>query len=459
MEPIPSPRRTPLLGHLPLIFGDSVIQSVVDLVQAHGPLVHLSLKHEVVVVSSAALLGEVLSHPHDKYISAPLTELREVVGDALFTAYTDEPNWGRAHEILVPAFRRQAMASYYDAMLEVAESMLGHWDTLPDGAQIDVPEQMTRLTFDTIGLCGFGYRFDSFEQEAQHPFVGAMTAALTEALHRVQIPRPLKPLRFLANRRFDDHTRTMNETVDALIRRRRAEGNPKGTDLLDRMLSEATAAGEQLDDVNIRQQILTFLIAGHETTSGALSFALHYLLRDPEVLARTVAEVDEVLGDTAHPTWEQVKGLKLVGRVLKEALRLWPTAPAFSVCLDEDAVVGGRWTIPAGRQVLVLLPALHRDPDVWEDPERFDPDRFLRERERLRPQHAYKPFGHGQRACIGAQFALLEATLVLGLVLRRYTLVPDPDYVLALHETLTIKPKGLFVALHRRTSTPAPTPT
>ena len=449
-EPIPSPPRTPLLGHIPLIMGDSVIQALLELVDQYGPVFHLSLKNEVIVVTSAKLLAEVLSHPHDKYISAPLRELRPVVGDALFTAHTHEPNWGRAHEILVPAFRRQAMATYYDAMLEVAESMLAHWDTLPEGSQIDVPEQMTRLTFDTIGLCGFGYRFDSFARDDQHPFVDAMTAALTEALQRVQVPSPLKPLRFFANRRFANDTSTMNATVDALIQQRRAEENPKATDLLDRMLSEATADGERLDDINIRHQILTFLIAGHETTSGALSFALYYLLRDPELLQRAIDEVDEVLGDTEHPTWDQVKKLKLVARILKEGLRLWPTAPAFSVHVEQDTVVGDRWTIPAGHQVLALLPGLHRDPEAWEQPERFDPDRFLRERERKRPPHAYKPFGHGQRACIGAQFAMLEATLVLGLVLRRYTLTPDPDYELTLHETLTIKPKGQFVTLHRR---------
>jgi len=426
------------------------LQKLVSLTREYGPIMALSLRYEVVVVSSAELLEEVLSHPHDKFVSAPLHELRAVVDDGLFTAYTHEPNWSRAHEILVPAFRRDAMSWYFDAMREVAEDMLASWDALPEGAAIDVPEQMTRLTFDTIGLCGFGYRFDSFARADPHPFVGSMTGALVEALRRVQIPRPLKPLRVRSNRRFRRDIETMNETVDALIRQRRAEGNPRGTDLLDRMLEASTKAGEQLDDINIRHQILTFLIAGHETTSGALSFALHYLLRAPDVLARTVAEVDEVLGDTPHPSWDQVKQLKLVTRVIKEGLRLWPTAPAFSVGFERDTVLAGRWRVPTGTQVLVLLPALHRDPDAWEAPDRFDPDRFLRERERKRPRHAYKPFGHGQRACIGSQFALLEATLVLGLVLRRYRLEPDPDYVLRVQETLTVKPEGLFVRVYRR---------
>ena len=451
LEPIPSPPRTPFLGHLPQIMGPSVIDAFLRMAEAYGPLFRLSLRNEIIAITSAELLGEILSHPHHKYISAPLRELRTVVEDALFTAYTHEPNWGRAHEILVPAFRRQAMAAYFGAMREMAETMLAHWDSLPEGTRVDVPEQMTRLTFDTIGLCGFGYRFDSFARDDPHPFVGSMIGALVEALRRVQVPRPVVPLRFRANRRFRHDVATMNETVDALIRQRRAEGRrTDGTDLLEQMLHVATAEGETLDDVNIRQQILTFLIAGHETTSGALSFALHYLLRDDEVLARTVAEVDEVLGDTEHPTMEQVKKLKLVQRVLKEALRLWPTAPAFSVALEEDTVIAGRWLVPKDVQLMVLLPALHRDPAAWPDPDRFDPDRFLRANERTRPPHAYKAFGHGQRACIGAQFAMLEATLVLGMVLQRYRLVPDPGYELKLKETLTIKPDGQFVALHRR---------
>lgn len=450
MDPIPSPPHTPFCGHLPLFTGDKLIQKVMAVAAEYGPIVSLTLVDEVIVVSTAELLADVLAKPHDKKLSGPLIELRAFLGDGLFTSASTEPNWAVAHEVLVPAFRRSAMTSYFEAMQEITGNLLDSWAERPTGSKVDIPEQMTRLTFDTIGLTGFGFRFDSFQRADQHPFVDAMRSALKEAMKRVAVPGVLKPLRLFANRAFTRDLAVMNDTVDTLIRQRRAEGTTHTTDLLGRMLSGVTDSGERLDDLNIRYQILTFLIAGHETTSGALSFAVHFLLQDPELMARVVAEVDAVFGDSERPSWEQVHQLKLVGRVLKEALRLWPTAPGFSVTLLEDTVVGGRWTIPAGVEILALLPSIHRDPAVWNAPERFDPDRFLPEREHARSRAAFKPFGDGKRACIGSQFAMLEATLVLGSVLHRFELRGDPSYALDVVETLTLKPGALLAELHPR---------
>ncbi len=185
--------------------------------------------------------------------------------------------------------------------------------------------------------------------------------------------------------------------------------------------------GERLAPENVRRQVLTFLIAGHETTSGALSFALHYLSRHPEVAARARAEVDRVWGATAVPGYDQVAKLRYVRRVLDESLRLWPTAPGFAREARHDTVLGGEHPMREGAWTLVLAPLLHRDPAVWgADAGRFDPDRFDAAAVRARPAHAFKPWGTGARACIGRQFALHEATLVLGLLLRRYDLQAGP---------------------------------
>lgn len=236
------------------------------------------------------------------------------------------------------------------------------------------------------------------------------------------------------------------------MRARRGAGGGNG-DLLDRMLDTAhPRTGERLSALNVRRQVITFLVAGHETTSGALSFALHYLSRNPRVAARARAEVDRVWGETVVPGYEQVAKLRYVRRVLDEALRLWPTAPAFAREARADTVLGGEHPMLRGGWALVLTAMLHRDPEVWgPDADRFDPDRFDAAAVRARAPHTFKPFGTGARACIGRQFALHEATLVLGLLLRRYDLRPDPAYRLRVAERLTLMPEGLRMHLERRT--------
>ncbi len=244
----------------------------------------------------------------------------------------------------------------------------------------------------------------------------------------------------------------MNELVDAVIRERVEHPHADADDLLELMLRAARAGGPgALSEVNIRYQIITFLVAGHETTSGALSFALYYLSKHPDVLAEATAEVDRVWGAAERPAFEQVAKLRYVRRVLDEAMRLWPTAPVYGRAARADTVLGGRYAMKAGEGVLVVIPAVHRDPDLWgPDALEFDPDRFTSERVKFRPAHIYKPFGTGERACIGRQFALHEAVLVLGTILRRYQLEADPSYELKVQERLTLMPQGFRLALRRR---------
>src|SRR6266540_2813740 len=190
-----------------------------------------------------------------------------------------------------------------------------------------------------------------------------------------------------AERRNLERLRYMNELVDAVIRERVEHPHADADDLLELMLRAARAGGPgALSEVNIRYQIITFLVAGHETTSGALSFALYYLSKHPEVLAEATAEVDRVWGAAERPAFEQVAKLRYVRRVLDEAMRLWPTAPVYGRAARADTVLGGRYAMKAGEGVLVVIPAVHRDPDLWgPDALEFDPDRFTSERVKSRP--------------------------------------------------------------------------
>lgn len=210
--------------------------------------------------------------------------------------------------------------------------------------------------------------------------------------------------------------------------------------------------GERLSDDNIVAQCITFLVAGHETTSGLLSFAISYLIKHPEVVARAQEEVDRVLGtDTSVlPTYQQIQGLTYITQILNESLRLWPTAAAFTRYPYEDAMVGG-YLLPKGSSITALTIMLHRDPTVWgADAEEFNPDHFKPETRASLPPNAYKPFGSGQRACIGRQFAMQEAVLVLGMLLQRFEFVDQLNYQLKIKESLTIKPEGLQIGIRLR---------
>lgn len=442
------PCRVPGLGDVLGISPRTPVQSMMRQVRGLGPVsVRKMFSSEIVTVVGADLVAELSDDSRfAKYVGFHLPPLRRIVGDALFTAETNHPKWQIAHDILMPALTREAMVGYHEIMLQVARELLSRWDAAAErGQRVNVAADMTRLTLETIGRAGFGYRFGSFDRDRPHPFVTAMTRALRYA--DLSLLPPWVPLRRVlvgSTRQNRADIALMERTVDDVIEARRDHVSPPVLDLLGQMLGvNYPTSVKRLDLINIRQQIITFMIAGHETTSGALSFALYYLTSHPQILAKAQAEVDNLWpADKPEPTYADVSKLRYVRAVLDEALRLWPTAPAYARAARADTTLGGEYQMNQGDWVLVLLPLLHRDPTVWTDPDRFDPDRFAPGQAKTRPAHAYKPFGTGQRACIGRQFALHEAVLALGLVLHRYDLIPDENYRLHIAESLTLKPRG-----------------
>lgn len=451
------PRRVPVLGD---VLGSNVrtlVQDSMRIARGLGPVFRRKVfANEIVFVAGARLGAELADESRfAKHVGLGVANLRPLAGDGLFTAYNHEPNWQLAHDILAPGFSRDAMAGYHRLMLDVAARLTERWDERERaGAAVDVPGDMTKLTLETIARTGFGYDFGSFDRERPHPFVTAMVGTLTFAQRRNAVPAALAPFVLReAARRNDTDLAYLNRTVDEVVAARRAaSGGGELNDLLDRMLEVAhPETGERLSAENIRRQVITFLVAGHETTSGALSFALYYLARHPDVLARAQEEVDRVWAGRAEPAYEDVAKLRYLRRVLDESLRLWPTAPAFAREARHDTELGGEHPMRRGAWALVLTMMLHRDPAAWgPDAESFDPDRFDPKAVRSRPAHVFKPFGTGARACIGRQFALHEAALVLGLLLRRYDLHGDPAYRLRVAERLTLMPEGLALNLGRR---------
>lgn len=464
---VPGPRPLPLIGNLWDVMTaphETSLDFSTDFHERYGGIFTLQIgSKRQLFASHQELVAEMCSNPvWSKAVHEPLEELRALGGDGLFTAYNEEPNWGRAHRLLMPAFGTMAMKDYFPQMLDIAEQLMVRWERFGPRQDLDVAGDMTRLTLDTIALCAFDVRFNSFYSEKSHPFVEAMVGALGEAGDRENRLPGVQPFLVGKNRKFKKDVDTMHRIADEIVTERLE--TPEGErpdDLLERMLTAVDPlTGDRLSEENVRYQMATFLIAGHETTSGLLSFATHLLLTHPEVLERARRNVDEVLGHRV-PTFEDMKDLGYIGQVLRETLRLYPTAPAFGLAPSEDTTLGG-YPIGAGEQVIVLLPTLHRDPAVWADPDRFDPDRFAPERMEQIPEYAWMPFGHGARACIGRPFALQEATVVLAMMLQRFDLaLADPETEMKVGETLTLKPENLTIratARRARLESPGSTP-
>ncbi len=459
---VPQPPLKPVIGHLTEVDADAPIQSLMRLAKTYGPFFHLKIfDREMYVASSQALVNELCDETRfRKSVHAPLKEIRAFAGDGLFTAHNSEPNWGKAHRILMPAFGPIGVRSMFDKMVDIADQMFVRWERFGPNATIDVPDNMTRLTLDTIALCAFDYRFNSFYQTDMHPFVAAMVGALGEAGQRARRPKVVSNLLLPKVRQFQSDVGLMRSVAQDLIaeRRRDPDGASK-KDLLNLMLNGVDpVTGEKLDDDNIAHQMITFLIAGHETTSGLLSFALYLLLKNPEKLQKARADVDRVMGSEG-PSIAHLADLRYIEYILMESLRIWPTAAAFAVHPVEATLLADKYQLGPDDTILVLEPMLHRDPAAWgDDVERFVPERFSPGSAEQIPPNAWKPFGNGARACIGRPFAMQEAQLVLAMMLQKFEFVlDDPSYQLKIHETLTIKPEGLRIrARLRRHDKPVP---
>ncbi|MCK1514855.1 cytochrome P450 [Bradyrhizobium sp. 190] len=457
LNPIPHPPKKPVVGNMLSLDPNAPVQHLVRLTKELGPIFWLDMMGApLVIVSGHDLIDELSDEKRfDKAVRGSLRRVRAVGGDGLFTADTSEPNWSKAHNILLQPFGNRAMQSYHPSMVDIAEQLVKKWERLNADEEIDVVHDMTALTLDTIGLCGFDYRFNSFYRRDYHPFV----ESLVRSLETIMMTRgiPLEGL-WLQKRRRDLalDVAFMNKMVDEIVAERRgnAEAAEGKKDMLGAMMTGVDrATGEQLDDVNIRYQINTFLIAGHETTSGLLSCTIYALLKHPEVLKKAYEEVDRVLGPdiNARPTYQQVTQLTYITQILKEALRLWPPAPAYGIAPLQDETIGGKYKLKKNTFVTVLVMALHRDPSVWgPNPDAFDPENFSREAEAKRPVNAWKPFGNGQRACIGRGFAMHEAALAIGMILQRFKLIDTHRYQMHLKETLTIKPDGFKIKVRPR---------
>jgi cytochrome P450 len=351
--------------------------------------------------------------------------------------------WLRQRRLVQPAFHPRRLQNYAAAMVNCTTRLLNGWQTaLAERGQwqIDVVKAMTDLTIEIIAKTLFDADVAGAARQLGEAVSVLNDVAMYEIMYPIRLPDWV-PRPYVRRKRWA--IQVIDTTVRGLIRERRASGQDHG-DLLSMLLLavDQEGDGQGMTDEQVRNEAVTLLLAGHDTTAAALSWVFYLLAKHPEAAARVREEMGQVIGDRL-PAGADVARLHYTERFLKETMRLYP--PAIGVFARQavtDVEIGG-YTIKKGGVVRALSYPVHHDARWFPDPERFDPDRFLPERMEEVPQYAYFPFGGGPRVCIGNNFALMEMTLIVATVLQGFELQLAPQQQEPrLSVMLSLRPKG-----------------
>ncbi len=364
---------------------------------------------------------------------------RWFLGDGLLTS--EGEYWKKQRRLAQPAFHRERIASYASVMTNYTDEMLSGWR---DGAVLDVHQEMMRLSLRIVVRALFSSEADGTEQisEAMDVLMHNNTGA------RLVFPPFLRLLPLPGMLELRRAVGELNKAVYEIIALRRREKRDFG-DLLSMLMLARYEDGSQMDDQQLRDEVMTFLLAGHETTALALSWTWYLLSQNPHVEHRLHEELDRVLEERAA-TPSDLSSLVYCERVIKEAMRLYPPAWSMSRSAIKDFELNG-FRVPAGTNVVMSPWLMHRDPRFFPDPEKFDPDRWSREEARRLPRFAYFPFGGGPRQCIGASFAMMETVLLLATIAKRFRMGRAEGHAVTPAPSFTLRPKGgVWVALRKR---------
>jgi cytochrome P450 len=362
--------------------------------------------------------------------------LSTITGRGLLTS--DGTFWLRQRRLAQPAFARPRLMALDQIIVPATRAMLERWETAAKAGQIlDIDGEMMRLTLEIVGKALFS--IDLSRDAAR--LTGAVLTALDHIIYRARymiVPPDFVPTP--RNLRFKRALRTLDEAVYALIAERRRMGQP-GEDLLGMLLqARDEETGQPMSDLHVRDEVLTMLIAGHETVASALTWTWYLLAGQPEARQRLRSEVECVLGGR-EPGVQDLAQLSYTGQVFAEALRLYPPAWVITRRAEEMDEIQG-YSIPAGALVIMSPYVVHRSPDFWENPLAFLPTRFDVEREARQHRFAYIPFGGGPRLCIGSHFATLEATLIMAMVTQRFWLELGAEKPVEMDALVTLRPHG-----------------
>ncbi len=358
-------------------------------------------------------------------------ELGRILGQGLLNSEGDF--WKKQRKLIQPSFHKQRISEFVEIMADETNKMLANWKS-PDPKRLDISKEMMRLTFAIVGRTLFKTEVESYASRIE----ASLKVALEITTKRITRLFPL-PFHWPTpeNRRLKKALIEMHSVVDELIDERKK--NPSN-DLISMLLEvKDEETGERMSESQVRDEAITILLAGHETTANALSWGFYLLSKHHDVYEKIKEEANRVFGDRA-PTLEDIQKLAYTRKVVDEILRLYPPAWVIErTAMDADQV--GGYDVPKGTNVSICIFNIHRNPDFWENPEKFDPDRFDEERSTNRPKYAYLPFGGGPRVCIGNIFALTEAALVLAMTAKNTKFELEPNHPVVMEPLVTLRPK------------------
>lgn len=433
---IPALPGLPVLGNLLEFRRDRL--ALQDRAPEIGPIVRMSIAHvPVYIVTSAELAHQVLVDEAAAFKkSAGLQFLMPLLGDGLLTAEGDTHK--RHRKLLAPAFAPKRLAGYGDVMVAETRAQVATWSP---GQRIDLAQQMMEMTLAIAGRTLFGVDVRDDAQTVAHGLDLAMRSMVDNITSPVQLGYNWPLPRHVRMRRA---VKLLDDVVYRLIAEGRARGTDRGDVLSMLLLARDEADGTGLTDKQVRDEVMTLLLAGHETTANALTWTWYELGRTPGALAALEEEVQRVLGDRPV-TADDLPKLPWTLAVVEEAMRLHPPAYMTGRQALREVTIGGH-TLPERAMLVVYIRAIHRRAEYFPSPLAFKPERMLPDVKKTRPRHHYMPFGAGPRVCIGAHFALMEAQMCLATMVQHAKLrmlatrvSPEP--------LVTLRPRGGLPAL------------
>ena len=402
--------------------------------ESYGDMFHFNLLGlNMYLLRDPGLIRYVLQENNGNYTKSVFyKELEIIIGKGLLTSEGLE--WKKNRRLAQTAFKKSSIEGFIPIYFEETDSIIQDWK---GKAEIDMSKEMMRLTFRVVGRALFSAKLD----EDAHIVDRSMGVALEEVTKRIQ--SPIKIPYFLptpANLRLKKAVRDLNGVVSKIISNR-IESKERVKDLLDPLIyarDEETGLG--LSQKQIQDEVVTFLLAGHETTSNALTWTFYLLSEHSEIRKKVIAEIRTNIPLTGKISMADLEKLSLTGRVLQESMRLYPPVWIIERNAIGDDVIG-ETKVAAGSLISICTYAVHHNPEIWDEPEKFDPDRFLPENETKRHNFAYIPFGGGPRICIGNNFAFTEAMMILASILRVYEPLVTPDQKVEKEPLVTLRAK------------------
>ena len=443
------PKGYPLIGSLSKLASPNRLEWLQSITDTYGDVVAFNLvKKQFYLVNHPDLVKDILTRHSANYTKRTLSFkiVKAVLGESTFTSMGDE--WRRKRLTVQPSFHKTKIINLASIMTDCIEEMLSQWDILCDeGQTVELTDAMMEITLKVVVKTLFSSALSDADIQS---IADAFTPLLEATNRRITIPiQFLNSLPLTSNKKYQGYIKTLDDLIYKIIKERSASAD-KPMDLLQ-MLMDATDedTGLPLTAQELRNEAMTMLIAGHETTANALCWLWTILSDQSEIRTNIEREVDEVLGDR-RPVASDFANLPYCLKAFKETMRLYPPVPMLPRHVEKDAILGN-YHIKGGTDVLFSPYLLHRHPDFWDQPEVFDPNRFDEVAQRDRHTFAYVPFGGGPRMCLGNNFALMEAVFIVAMTTQRFRLNLTSDAKIEPLTGLTMKPKyGVPVVLQRR---------